>query len=40
MFGAGYRIKVKAYDGFVPNACHQEAQLVLEKRRPISQPST
>jgi hypothetical protein len=32
MFEGGYRIEVEAYTGFVPNACHQEVELVLQKR--------
>ena len=40
MYNAGYRIKVEAYGDFVPNACHQEVQLVLEKRRPMLKQST
>lgn len=31
MFAAGYRIRVDAYSGFVPLACHQEVKLVFEK---------
>ena len=31
-FERGERIQVKAYDGFVPNACHQEVKLAFEKR--------
>lgn len=30
-FQAGYRINVEAYNGFIPNACHQEVELVLVK---------
>lgn len=32
LFESGYRIKVEAYTGFVPNACHQEVALNFEKR--------
>ena len=31
LFDAGFRIKVEAYTGFVPNACHQEIELTFEK---------
>jgi hypothetical protein len=30
LFDQGYRIKVEAFDGFIPNACHQEAALTFE----------
>jgi hypothetical protein len=30
LFDRGYRIKVDAFDGFTPNACHQEAALTFE----------
>jgi hypothetical protein len=31
-FTKGERILVEAYDGFVPNACHQEVELIFERR--------
>lgn len=31
LFEQGHRIDVAAYAGFVPNGCHQEAELCLEK---------
>lgn len=31
MFDEGYRIKVEAYSGFVPNGCHQEVELLFTK---------
>jgi len=31
-FEQGKRIKVNAYNGFVPNSCHQEVKFVFEKR--------
>lgn len=34
-FAGGQRIDVEAFDGFVPNGCHQEATLEFEHRRPI-----
>lgn len=30
-FEQGERIRVKSYDGFLPNGCHQEVELVFEK---------
>jgi hypothetical protein len=30
LFAQGRRINVRALDGFVPNACHQEVELVFE----------
>jgi hypothetical protein len=32
MFDDRYRIKVEAYSDFVPNACHQEVELLFERR--------
>jgi hypothetical protein len=32
LFDAGHRIRIEAYDGLVPTSCHQEIDLVLEKR--------
>jgi hypothetical protein len=31
-FEQGQRIRVDAYSGFIPNSCHQEVELVFEKR--------
>ena len=31
LFEEGYRINVEAFTGFVPNSCHQEADLVFER---------
>lgn len=33
LFDEGYRINVESYRGFVPNACHQELDLVLAKTK-------
>jgi hypothetical protein len=33
LFDQGYRIRVAAYSGFTPNACHQEVELTFEQRR-------
>jgi hypothetical protein len=30
-FAGGFRVDVSAYDGFVPNACHQEVELKLHR---------
>ena len=31
-FEQGERIRIESYDGFIPNGCHQEVELVFEKR--------
>jgi len=31
MFAQGYRINVEEYHGFIPNACHQEVELIFKK---------
>jgi hypothetical protein len=33
MFEAGYRLDVEFYRGFIPNACHQEVKLVVNKEK-------
>lgn len=33
LYNLGYRIRVDSYSGFTPNACHQEVEPVLEKRK-------
>lgn len=33
LFNEGFRIQVESYTDFTPNACHQEVDLVLEKRK-------
>jgi hypothetical protein len=32
LFEEGYRVKIDAYRDFIPNSCHQEVNLIFEKR--------